>query len=65
MGDINFDDWIKIMNFWLQYGRDKGWEVYNTKRLNDGDGFIVLDGFYKSDLFDYTVFFDEDEESVK
>ena len=53
------------MKFWLQYGRDKGWKVYNTKRFNDGDGFIVLDGFYKSDLFDYTVFFDENEGSMK
>lgn len=65
MSDINFEDWIKIMNFWLQYGRAKGWDVYNAKRYNERDGFIVLDGFYKSDLFDYTVFFDENEESIK
>ena len=62
MRDINFDDWLKVMNFWLDYGRSKGWDIYNEKRFSEGDGFMVLNGFHKSDMFDFTAWFSEKEE---
>ncbi|WP_195515472.1 hypothetical protein [Paraclostridium bifermentans] len=56
---IEFDDWLKIMNYWITTGQENGYYIYNLDKWDNEDIYSVITSLNKSDLFAEAVWWSE------
>lgn len=50
--NIDFEDWLMMMNTMLELGKEKGYVLYDMKAWDYDEEYKTIDRFVKSDVFE-------------